>query len=445
MSMRKATYTTILMIAIAGAFLAGYLYNQRDGVKAAAPTGSRILHYACPMHPRHVSDRPGQCPACGMDLVAQSEDSGPGAAAPAGSVEITAGKRQLIGVRVAPAEKMEAAQAVRLFGRVVADETRAYTVNAGIDGFIRGMPPITTGSRVTKGQRLATFSSPDLRQPVQAYFVTLDTFDRTQRNGVEMPDVERRAATSSMQLAIDRLLNLGVSPRQVEELRGVRVTPTDYEIISPADGFLVGRSVTPGQKIDRGNELFRVADLSRVWVMADVYRDEAAALRPGMEAQITLPDTRVALTGRLSEVLPQFDAASRTLKVRFEVENGGFVLRPDMFVNAVISVARPRAIVVPAEAVIDTGLRKVLFVQRGEDLFEPREVNTGWRSGDLVEIVAGLSTGEMIAVSGVFLLDSESRMKLAAKGIGSERPRGAPLSAHSPTPSNSNHAAPHVE
>ena len=200
----------------------------------------------------------------------------------------------------------------------------------------------------------------------------------------------------------------------MEEIKRTRQFPESIKIVAPVDGFVLARNVSPGQKFERDTEWYRIADLRRVWILADVFENDAQYLHPGTHVRVSLPDQRKTLMGRVSDVLPQFDAATRTLKVRLEVDNPGYVLRPDMFVDVELPVAFSRAVVVPAGAVLDSGLKKTVFVERGEGLFAPRLVETGRRFDDRVEIVKGLQPGERIVVSGNFLINSESRLKEAA-------------------------------
>ncbi|MFH0878264.1 MAG: efflux RND transporter periplasmic adaptor subunit, partial [Lentisphaerota bacterium] len=187
--------------------------------------------------------------------------------------------------------------------------------------------------------------------------------------------------------------------------------------MAPVTGFIIARNVSAGQRFDKGTEWYRIADLSRVWVLADLFAKEAKGLKAGMKARITLPDQREEFHAMISEVLPQFDPNSRTLKVRLEMDNPGYFLRPDMFVDVEIPVRVPPALTVSMDAVLDSGLRKTVFVDRGNGVFEPREVETGWRIGNRVEIVKGLEVGERIVVSGNFLIDSESKLEMAALGM----------------------------
>ena len=184
----------------------------------------------------------------------------------------------------------------------------------------------------------------------------------------------------------------------------------------------------PGQRVDKGTELFRVAEIGRVWVLADLFENESGLVRTGMPARVRYQGrTYHALVGEAR----QFDPASRTLKVRLDLDNPGFVLRPDMFVEVEVDAKEPSGITVPVDSVLDSGRRKVVFVATGDAAFEPREVTTGVRYGDRIQIVNGLSEGERLVVSGLFLLDSESRLQMAAARV-HEKPKAAGGSALGP-------------
>jgi membrane fusion protein, copper/silver efflux system len=431
--MNKATRAILLLFVVAGMFLAGAWYRQEGAVKAAVPGARKVLYYVDPMHPAYKSDKPGVAPDCGMELVPVYEDAimggaRSGASGPPGTVNISPEKQQLLGVQLRPVERAAGTHMLRLLGRVAADETRVYKLIAGLDGAMREVAPVTTGSRVEKDQWLATYFSLETRIPIQAYLSALDVLDRAARVGETAGQV--KAADTGSQLSIERLKNLGMSVTQIEEIRRTRDVPLTVRIHAPANGFVLARNVSPGQNFEKGAEWYRIADLSRVWILADVYVNEAHYLRAGVQAQVTLPEQRTSFPAKISEVLPQFDANSRTLKVRLEADNPGFVLRPDMFVDVQLPIALPPAITVSTDALLDSGVKKTVFVDRGEGIFEPRAVETGWRLGDRIEIVHGLEPGERVVVSGAFLLDSESRMSLAASGINGERHGGQELPGH---------------
>ena len=210
------------------------------------------------------------------------------------------------------------------------------------------------------------------------------------------------------------LLNLGIEENQLKELAEKENYITHVDIRSPVNGYVLSRNVSSLQKIDRGVECFRIADLSRVWVEADVYEGEVKHIHPGMQARVSRPKQGQSSMATVSEVLPRYDAVSRSLKVRLILENPELIFRPDMFVDVEFLMTFPESISVPTGAVIDSGKRKTVYVVKGEGVFEPREVATGWQLNDRVEIVEGLQSGEQIVVAGNFLIDSDSRMKLAA-------------------------------
>jgi RND family efflux transporter MFP subunit len=418
-SIRKSILGIGSLLLLAGTFAAGYWYSQRAISRPASSSVRKILYYVDPMHPAYKSGKPGVAPDCGMQLEpvyadgkapASNEDTG--YPAPAGMLNISAERQQRIGVRVTTVEKSGGSYALRLFGRAAPDETRVYKLTAGIDGFIRTISRVTTGSYVERDQWLATFASPDTRAPIQGFLVTLSAMDQQRAAGPESSS-QARQADQSLRVATDRLQNMGMSTVQIEEVRRTRDVPTDIRILSPAAGFVLARNASEGQRFEKGAEWYRIADLSRVWILADVFENDAHYLRPGMRARVSLPHQK-ALTALVSEVRPQFDTASRTLKVRLELDNPGYTIRPDMFVDVEVPVEFPPTLLVPRDAVIDTGLKKTVFLDRGEGNFEPREVETGGGFQDRIEIVKGLAPGDRVVTSGNFLVDSESRMQAAA-------------------------------
>ncbi|HSB79355.1 MAG TPA: efflux RND transporter periplasmic adaptor subunit [Candidatus Methylomirabilis sp.] len=421
--MKKTIYAILPFLLIAGVFLAGSWYGQQGAVKAATPDARQILYYVDPMHPAYKSDKPGIAPDCGMELVPVYSDGTMGGAesSPAeapGTVTINPERQQLIGVQARPVAKAAVTQSLRLLGRVAPDEARVYRVNAGIEGFIREVAPVTTGDHVTKDQLLATFSAPNAYNVIQLYILNLGAVDRiVQSTAAGSVDAQAApAGAANLQLRVDQMEQLGVSPRQMEEIRRTRQIPQSIQILSPADGIVLARNVSPGLKFDKGAEWYRIADLRRVWILVDVFENEAQYLQPGKIVTVSLPQQNKTFQAKVSPVRPQFDPATRTLKVRLEADNPGDILRPDMFVDVELPVSTIPMIAVPVDAVVDSGLTQTVFVDRGEGRFEPRRVETGAHFGDRVEIVKGLIEGERIVVSGTFLLDSESRMKLTAQG-----------------------------
>jgi Cu(I)/Ag(I) efflux system membrane fusion protein len=243
--------------------------------------------------------------------------------------------------------------------------------------------------------------------------------DRVRQSRTEgSPEAQQiGAATANIQQRVQQLQNLGIAAEQIDEIARTRQMPDELQIIAPAEGVIIARNVAAGQKFERGAEWYRVADLSAVWILADAFGSDVEYIRPGAEARVTLTERHRSFAARVSQVPPQFDAATRTLKVRLEAANPGFALRPDMFVDVELPVAGPTVLAVPADAVIDSGLHQVVFVERGDGVFEPRQVETGWRAADRVEIRRGLSAGERIAVAGAFFLVAESRLHPSSQPV----------------------------
>jgi len=421
---KKILYMVLLFLFAAGTFFAGSWYNQLNTSAGSRPNTRKPLYYVDPMHPAYRSDKPGIAPDCGMQLepvyagvplaVTVAEQSG---SLPAGSVQIDSARQQLFGVRVGPVEETSGSYKLRLLGRVAPDEGKIYKLNAGIEGYIQDVSAATTGSFVSKDQVLATFAAPNASMPLQTFILNLGAEDRFKKSAADgtVEGQSMASVNANLQLRVQQLQNLGMSTLQMDEMRHTRQIPDTIKIVSPVDGFVLSRNVSPGQKFERDSEWYRIADLRRVWVVADVFENDARYLKPGMQVRVSLPDQSMTFPGRVSNVLPQFDAATRTLKARIEVENQGYALRPDMVVNVELPVAFSRAMVVPADAVLDSGLKKTVFVERGEGLFSPRVVETGRHFADQVEIVKGLQAGEKIVVSCNFLVSSESRLQEAAE------------------------------
>ncbi len=418
--MKKAAYTVLLLLVIGGAFLLGTWAVQRVAAPKGAVAGRKVLYYVDPMHPAYKSDKPGIAPDCGMELVPVYEDGsigdpGSGASGPPGTVSVSPEKQQLIGVKVATVEKAPGRHIIRVLGRVVPDEIRIYRINSATDGWVKKMLPVTTGSVVGKDELLATFYAPEFFSAMRAYLYGLRSLDRFEPSGKETND-QIELTNANIDSYRNGLRNLGMTEHQLDEIMRTRQSADNIEIRAPAAGFILSRNLFPGQRFEKGTELYRIADLSQVWIVAETFETEAASFKPGMQGRVFAPNLHKTFSARVAHVPPKFDPASRTLQVRLEADNPGYVLRPDMFVDVELPITLPSTISVPVDAVLDSGIKKTVFVDRSDGIFEPREVETGWRAGDQVEIVKGLMPGERIVVSGTFLLDSESRMKAAAAG-----------------------------
>ena len=411
---RKILLSLFLVAAAGGAYLAGSWHAPREGAAApVTPAPGAILHYRCPMHPAITSSSPGTTPCCGMafePVRAPQSNAGKPVASPR-AIVATVAQQQLMGVRIGTVEKAAATEQVRAFGRVTPDETRIHRLTAGLEAYMTAISAVTTGSRVARDQWLATYSTPEARLPVSSFITAVNVLDREEKM-VKQDPASIVAARTSVGLAVDRLLTLGMSRVQIDEIRRDRATVTAVKITSPVDGFVLARNGAAGQRFDAGTELFQIVDLQRVWILADVPVTDGEWITPGTPARVTVGGRETPVRARVSgDVLPQFDPATQSHKLRLEADNPGFILRPDMFVDVDFQVAYEPALMVPADAVVPSGLGAHVFVEQDSGIFQRRDVQTGRRQGGRIAILKGLQPGERIALSGTFLLDSESRMK----------------------------------
>jgi len=260
------------------------------------------------------------------------------------------------------------------------------------------------------------------------YVIQLGQMDRIrQQLGGELRPQQTEIADSQIRMAVQSLQTLGVGDAQIAELARTRKANPYLQVRAPAKGVVLGRKVTLNQWFKAGDEFYTIADIRRIWVYADVYEDEALHMRPGAAVAVRHGQMGRAFEAKIGQVLPLFDPSTRTLKVRIDVDNPRYDLRPDMFVDVEIPITLPESVYVPADAVLDTGKRAVVYVDKGRGLFEPRRVKTGWSLGGQVEIVQGLMAGEKIVVAGNFLIDSESRMGIAASGAEADGHGDAPI------------------
>jgi RND family efflux transporter MFP subunit len=422
MPMKRLLASTAVAVSFAaGALAGGAWWAKRSGAVHASAQAATV--YTCPMHPDYRSEHPGNCPICGMPLEADQVGGASGTdatvpALPPGAVQVSPERQQAIGVRLGVVSRSAGTRWLRTTGRVAADENRTYPIVAALSGWIRDVESVATGDAVRKDQVLASFAAPDAREfetEQRSYYTGLEMLYRVQSAQPTTHDWQR--ALEGVERMADGLRKMGVSNSQIREMGKRREVVHDIRIESPVDGFVLKRSVSPGLRFDRGFELYRIADLSRVWILADVYRDQLPLIRRGASARITLADNSRALSAMVSPSEPMFDEATLTSKVRLDAANPQWALKPGMFVDVEFPVASPPMLVVPADAIVDSGLRKTVFVDRGHGYFEPRPVETGSRIGDDVEVTKGLGPGERIVISGTFFIDSESRMKAAAPAV----------------------------
>jgi Cu(I)/Ag(I) efflux system membrane fusion protein len=394
---------------------AGFIIGRYGGVKEHDHKTSlrQVLYYVDPMHPAYHADRPGTAPDCGMALVPVYEGEDPSAKlqlAP-GAVAISPEKQQLIGVTVETVEKSSGKRVIRTTGRVEADETRVHRVMAGTEGWVQSVENNPAGTLVKQNQLLATLYSKEFRNAEQAYISSVISLDRLK--GVhDSSDPNRNDA--NIRINEEQLRALGMGEPQILELAKKRQVTRDVSISSPLDGIVLSRSIASGQRVENGSEFYRIADLSRVWILADLFGEEGKLLAPGSRVKVTVRELGKTVYAEVSHDAPLFDAESRTLKLRLEADNPGLWLRPDMFVDLEFTAREPAGISVPQEAVLDSGRDKIVYVESNEGVFEPRPVEIGPAYGNRIVIERGVVAGDRVVTSGNFLIDSESRLRASA-------------------------------
>lgn len=367
----------------------------------------KILYWTDPMIPGYRAEGPGKSPM-GMDLTPVYEGELETGVAITVSPEMT----RNLGVRTAPVVERRIDKTVRASGVVAYDETRVANVQAKVSGWVEHLYVNYTGQRVKKGDFLLEIYSPELVATEEEFLLAVK--NRTTAHagaGMDTP----MTGEAMYQAARNRLRYLDVPEHQIQELETTREIKKTLHIHSPFDGVVVEKMVTAGMQAAPGMTLYRVADLSRVWVMADVYEYELGWVRPGMRAESRLPayPGRV-FKGTVSYIYPVMEKETRTVKVRIEFDNPGDAMKPEMYAQTTIfSGGRGKSLAVPAEAVIRTGRKDVVIVAMEGGRFAPREVTVGVEGDGYYEIESGLYKGERVVTSAQFLIDSESSIREA--------------------------------
>jgi RND family efflux transporter MFP subunit len=400
-------------------------------VMACGRATKSATQYHCPMHPAYVSDNPGDCPICGMRLVAirRADDDGPhptgstaspseqDVAATAGSVpghasiEVSEDGMRLAGVKLAVAEKGHIERTIRAAGIVRPDERRIRHVHTKVAGWIEKLYADFTGEAVQRGRPILTIYSQELLASQQEYLRARDAAQKLQGSSVVGA---RQGADDMLAAAKERLELFDVPAQFISALEHSGVPQRSVTLLAPVTGIVTAKEIVEGQQVEPGMELFSISDLSRVWIEADVYESEASAIHVGQDARLALPsDPGAPLSGKVKYIYPYLSPDTRTLKVRFDFANPSFKLKLEMFVDVDLTVQTDEGVVVPDSAIMDTGIRQIAFVSPTNGRFEPRVVKVGIRADGQAQVLEGIQPGERVATKANFLLDSESRLRNA--------------------------------
>ncbi|RPJ58215.1 MAG: efflux RND transporter periplasmic adaptor subunit [Acidobacteria bacterium] len=453
--MRNFILGFILALLLTGA---GYwvVTTKPFGLGGAAKSET-AQRYHCPMHPTYVSDKPGDCPICGMRLVPIKTDAsgqpesghadnpaGPesmtdehaghqaGATAPAqvpaspsvpgySTVNLPADRQQLMGVTLVRAEAMPLEQSIRTFGRVTYDETKLHHVHTKFEGFIEDLYANFIGQFVKRGQPLFSVYSPELYATQKEYLLAL----RAEEQFGDLNEQKTGPKIDMVGAARQRLALWDVPETEIKRLEQTREPIRALTVNSPMTGFVTMKTAVEGLRVMPGDTLYDIVDLSSVWVLADVYEVNLPFVKMGQHAEMLLPyEPGKKFSGRVTYINPTLDEKTRTVKARIEFANPQGVLKPEMYGDVLIHGSRGSGVAVPENAVISTGERSIVFVAKGNGVFEPREVTVGVKVRNLYEIKNGVAAGEQVATGANFLLDSESKLKATLAGAGGGHKHG---------------------
>jgi Cu(I)/Ag(I) efflux system membrane fusion protein len=410
--MKKTIITILVSVLVglgAGWFIFRPSHNTSEHKNSFSGSGERkIAYYKDPMHPWYTSDKPGKAPDCGMDLVPVYEGESNTKA-----IRIDPVMVQNIGIKTETVEKRKLTKVIRTVGKVDFDETRVYSVNTKIMGWVEKLYVDYTGKLVRKGDPLMELYSPELVSTQEEYLQAVRYRNQLRESTLEEA---RRGAEALVESAKRRLLYWDISESEIRELENRETPRKTMTFYSPVDGIVMEKMIVTGKSVMQGMDLFKIADLSTVWVLADIYQYELPWLRVGQQAEIELsylPGKR--FKGSVTYIYPMLGMETKTAKVRIDLPNTpNLDFKPEMY--ATVKIASPvivDAVAVPDQAIIRSGQRNVVVVALGGGYFDPREVKLGLEAEGYVQILEGIKEGEKIVVSSQFLIDSESNLKAA--------------------------------
>ncbi|MDP2793576.1 MAG: efflux RND transporter periplasmic adaptor subunit [Sulfurisoma sp.] len=417
----KTSYLAALAGAVAIAGGIGYWaggHSQKVGAgetaiapTTAAPSGKKLLYYRNPMGLPDTSPTPKK-DSMGMDYIPvyAGEDEGGGS-----EVRIGTAKVQKLGVRVEAASLRELSRPIRATGRIEIDERRLHNVAPKFEGWVEQLHVNATGQPVAKGQPLFEAYSPELVSAQREYQIAAQGLAALKDAPAEAQASMRRLAEASLA----RLRNWDISAEQIERLTAGGEARRTLTYRAPASGVVLEKKAVAGMRFMPGEMLFQIADVGGVWVLADVFERDIAAVKVGQKVTVSInayPDR--VFEGKVAYVYPTLKAETRTVPIRVELPNPGGLLKPAMYASVEVSAgSTAKVITVPLSAVIDSGTRQTVLVQKGEGRFEPRAVKLGARGDDYVEVKEGVQAGEPVVVAANFLIDSESNLKAALGGM----------------------------
>jgi len=446
----KRTVLIVSTLALAAALLAaGYWWGAQQSAplaspaaesKASAKSERKVLYYRNPMGLPDTSPVPKK-DQMGMDYIAVYEDEEPASATPL--VKLSLDKVQKLGVKTEAVALRDLKTTIRAVATVQANERLLHTVTSKFDGWIERLYVNTTGQAVKKGEALMDVYSPDLITAQQEYLIAKRGVQTLAGGSADVQASMQRLADSALQ----RLRNWDISETELQHLTQDGKTTQYLTLRSPASGVVLEKPAIQGKRFMAGEVLYQVADLSQIWLLAEVFEQDLGQVRIGQSVNIRVdayPEKLFA--GKATFVYPTVNAETRTAKLRIELANPQALLKPSMYARIEITSSRGkgRALAVPDSAVLDTGTRQLVLVQRGEGRFEPRPVKLGLRADGYIEVLEGVKAGESVVVSANFLIDAESNLKAAFSGFGQsvepakpdgkgETGRAAPAAASVPT------------
>jgi len=418
----------VALLAGSGGYYAGTrgTSNKTQGgsASASAPTqaasaAKKLLYYRNPMGLPDTSPTPKKDPM-GMDYIAVYVGGADEEQTPANQVKISTEKIQKLGVRSEAAQLRVLEKTVRAAGRVEPDERRLFTIAPKFEGYVERLHVNVTGQPVAKGQALFEVYSPELVSAQREYAVAV-------QGVAALKGASSQTQAGMQQLAqasLARLKNWDISDEQIKALTQSGATQRTLTFRSPVAGIVMEKKAVQGMRFMPGEVLYQVADLSHVWVIADVFEQDLGLVKNGAKAMVSInayPDK--TFSGRVTYVYPTLKAETRTVAVRVELANPGLLLKPGMFAQVELPVsAKGQVVTVPVSAVIDSGTRQIVLIEKGAGRFEPREVKLGARSDNYLEVRDGVKDGERVVVAANFLIDAESNLKAAVGGFASAAP-----------------------